>query len=91
MNLLLDLQQMAAILDFLPTIQCLKYLLTTPLCTAYLKNSWWMPKTQIFLYYFENDMNLLLDLEQMAAILDFFTHNAMSKIFSDNTTVSDIP
>ena len=36
-------------------------------------------------------MNLLLDLEQMAAILDFFTHNAISKIFSDNTTVSDIP
>ena len=36
-------------------------------------------------------MNLLLDFEQMAAILDFFTHNAMSKIFSDNTTVSDIP
>ena len=23
---------------FLPTMQCLKYLLTTPLCTAYLKN-----------------------------------------------------
>ena len=38
MNLLLDLQQMAAILDFLPTMQCLKYVLTTPLCAANLKN-----------------------------------------------------
>ena len=37
MNLLLDLEQMAAILIFLPTMQCLKYYRTTPLCSAYLK------------------------------------------------------
>ena len=37
MNLLLDLEQMAAILDFLPTMQCLKYSPTTPLCRTYLK------------------------------------------------------
>ena len=37
MNLLLDLKQMAAILDFLLTMQCLKYFPTTPLCRTYLK------------------------------------------------------
>ena len=37
MNLLLDLEQMAAILDFLLTMQCLKYFPTTPLCRVYLK------------------------------------------------------
>ena len=36
-NLLLDLEQMAAILDFSPTMQCLKYFLTTPQCPVYLK------------------------------------------------------
>ena len=40
MNLLLDLDQMAAILDILPIMQCLKYFMTTPLCTAYLKTPW---------------------------------------------------
>ena len=31
MNLLLELdEQMAAIIDFLPTMECLKYFLTTP-------------------------------------------------------------
>ena len=34
-NLLFDLGQMAAILDFLPTMQCRKYFLTMPLCLAY--------------------------------------------------------
>ena len=36
-NLLLDLEPMAAILGFLPTMQCLKYFPTTPLCQTYLK------------------------------------------------------
>ena len=36
-NLLLDLEQMAAIVDFLPTIQCRKYFLTIPLCPVYMK------------------------------------------------------
>ena len=71
MNLLLDLEQMAAILNVSPTMHCLKYFLTTPLCTAYLKTPIIDTKTRIYLYYVENDMNLLLDLEQMAAILDF--------------------
>ena len=41
------------------------------------------------LLYVKNDTNLLLDLAQMAAILDFF--NAMSKAYSDNTTVLGNP
>ena len=41
------------------------------------------------LLYVKNDTNLLLDLAQMAAILDYF--NAMSKAYSDNTTVLGIP
>ena len=90
MNLLLDLKQLVAILDFLPTMRSLKYLLTTPLCTEYLKNPTKDTKTRIGLYYFENEMNLLLDLEQMAVILDF-THNAMSKLISDHTTRSGVP
>ena len=45
-------------------------------------------KTRICLYYVENDINLLFDLEKMAAILDFLP--TMSKIFSDNATVSGI-
>ena len=36
-NLLLDPEQMAAILDFLLTMQCRKYFLTTPQCPVYLK------------------------------------------------------
>ena len=47
-------------------------------------------KTRICLYYVENDMKLLPDLEQMAAILDF-THNAMSNVIADHTTRSGIP
>ena len=31
-------------------------------------------ETRICLYYVENDMNLLLDLEQLAAILAFYPH-----------------
>ena len=89
MNLLLYLEQMDAISNFLPTMQWLKYFLTTPLCTAYLKTAWWTQTTRICLYYVENDMNLLLDLGQMAAILDFI-HNAMSKVIADHTTRSGI-
>ena len=36
-NLLFDLEQMATIFDFLPTMQCQKYFLTIPLCPAYMK------------------------------------------------------
>ena len=36
-NLLFDLEQMAAILDFLPIMQYLKYFPTTLQCPAYLK------------------------------------------------------
>ena len=62
MNLLLDLERMVAILDFLPTMQCLKYFPTIPLCQS---------KIRICLYCVENNINLLFDLGQMAAILDF--------------------
>ena len=36
-NLLFDLEQMAAILYYLPTIQCRKYFLTILLCPVYIK------------------------------------------------------
>ena len=122
-NLLLNLEQMAAILDFLPTMQYLIYLPTTPQYPAFLKrhkntnmpllywkmipvysltlNKWrpswifypehnvenifwqyhyvrhtWKPqdrhkKTRKCLYYVENEINLLFDLGQMAAIIGF--------------------
>ena len=40
----------------------------------------------ICLYCVENDINLLFDLWQMAAILAF-TDNAMFKVISDHTTI----
>ena len=36
-HLWFDLEQMAAILGFLPTMQCRKYFLVMPLCRAYYK------------------------------------------------------
>ena len=39
-NLLFDFERMAAILDFSPTMQYLKYFPTTPQCPAYLKTPW---------------------------------------------------
>ena len=47
-------------------------------------------KTRICLYYVENDMNLLLVLEKIDGHLGFSIHNAMSKIFSDNTIMYGI-
>ena len=62
---------MAAILDFLPTIQCRKYFLTIPLCPAYMKTPGQTAKTRIGLCHVGNDSNLSFDLGKMAAILDF--------------------
>ena len=70
-NLLLDSEQMAAILDFFTHNAMSKIFSTTPQCPVYLTTPWWTPKTRICVYYVENDINLLFDLEQMAAILDF--------------------
>ena len=39
---------------------------------------------------YQYDTNILFDLGQMSAILDF-TNNAMSKVFSNPTTRSGIP
>ena len=124
---------MAAILDFVPTMQYLKYFPTTPQCPAYLIDTrkheyastmlkmisiycltldkwrpyWifhpqfniqnifrrhhnvrhtWKPhdrhkKTRIYLYYVENEINLLFDLERMAAILDFLPTMQYLKYF----------
>ena len=68
-------------LGFLPTMQCLTYFLATPLCTAYPKIPWWTLKPRICLYYSENDMNLLFDLEQMAVILVFHPQCNVWNIF----------
>ena len=68
---------MAAILDFLPTMHCLKYFPTTPLCRAQLYNR--NQKYESASIVLKNDINLLFDLGQLAAILDF-THNATSNV-----------
>ena len=81
---------MAGLLDFLPTMQCLKYFLTTTWSREYPKTPWWTLISRICIYSVKNDVHLLFDLEQMAVIL-IFTHNVMSNIFTDNTTMSGIP
>ena len=46
-------------------------------CRAFQKTLWYTPKSRICFYSVENYINLLFDLENMTAILDF-TYNAMS-------------
>ena len=47
-------------------------------------------KIKICFYSVENYVNLLFDLEQIAAILNF-THNPMSKVLYCQTTMSETP
>ena len=56
----------------LPTMQCLKLFLTTPLNREYLKTLEWTPKSRSCSYFVENGVNLKFDLHQMAAILNLF-------------------
>ena len=79
-------------LDILPTRQCLKYFLTTPLCRPY-----GIPQNPMI--DTENTNLPLLCRKWYEFIawpwtngshLGFFTHNAMSKISSDNTIMYGI-
>ena len=56
----------------LPTMQCPKLFLTTPLDRAYMKTLNWTPKSRSSSYSVENGVNSKFDLPQMAAILNLF-------------------
>ena len=73
--------------SILPTIKCLNFPLATPLNREYLENQRHTPKRDAILSNLI--WNNCFDLAQMAAILDF-THNAMTKVRSCHTRISDI-
>ena len=75
----------------LSIMKCLIYFLATLLSRAYMKTLQSTPKSWICLCSVENYINLLFNLAQMAAILDF-TQNAMSKnTFWQHHYISGIP
>ena len=76
---------------FLPTMQYLKYFPTTPQCPAYLKNPWLTQKNTNMPLSCRKWYQFIVWPWTNGGHLRFFTHNAISKIFSDNTTMSGIP
>ena len=80
---------MTVILNFLPTMQCLKYFFTTPLCPAYLKTPGYTPKNT-FAFIMAKIISiycLTLDKWRPSWILP----TMQCKIVADHTTKSGIP
>ena len=86
-HVLLDLEQMAVILDFLLTMQFLKYFSTTPLCPAYLKTPGYTPKNTLAFIMSISIYFLTSDKWRPSWILP----TMQCKIVADLTTRSGIP